>query len=106
MVTADLEVGNRNRGALMRIGSNIPDLQVVSTTRTGVSSAAASKARKASVEGSESDLQDKLSITGLTTQALGTPEIRQDQVDSLRPMVLSGEYRLDPGQIAGAMLDS
>ena len=90
----------------MRIGPNIPDLQVVSTTRPGVSSAAASKARKASVEGSDSEPQDRLTITGLTTQALATPEIRQDQVDSLRPMVLSGEYRLDPGQIAGAMLDS
>jgi anti-sigma28 factor (negative regulator of flagellin synthesis) len=90
----------------MRIGSNIPDLQVVSTTKAGVSSAGASNLRKASVEGSDSDPQDKLTITGLTTQALETPEIRQDQVDSLRPMVLSGEYRLDPGQIAAAMLDS
>ena len=90
----------------MRIGSNIPDLQVVSTTRAGGSSAAASKVRKASVEGSDSEPQDRLTITGLTTQALETPEIRQDQVDSLRPMVLSGEYRLDPAQIAGAMLDS
>jgi anti-sigma28 factor (negative regulator of flagellin synthesis) len=90
----------------MRIGSNISDLQVVSTTRAGTSSAGASKVRKASVEGSDSDPQDRLTITGLTTKALETPEIRQDQLDSLRPMVLSGEYRLDPGMIAGAMLDS
>ncbi len=89
----------------MRIGSNIPDLQVVSTARVGVSSAAASKARQASRQESDCGPEDKLSISSLATQALQTPEIRQDKVDNLQPMVLSGQYGLDPGQIAGAMID-
>jgi anti-sigma28 factor (negative regulator of flagellin synthesis) len=89
----------------MRIGSNIPDLQVVSTTRLGVPSAAANKARQISPDEGDGGLEDKVSINVLTTQALATPEIRQDQVDNLERMVSGGEYRLDPGQIASAMLN-
>jgi len=89
----------------MRIGSNIPDLQVVSTARVGVSSTAASKAQQASAHESDSGPEDKLSISSLATQALATPEIREDKVNSLEPIVLSGQYRLDPEQIAGAMFD-
>jgi flagellar biosynthesis anti-sigma factor FlgM len=89
----------------MRIGSNIPDLQVVSTARPGAASAAAGQARQVSPDESASDPQDVVSVSVLTSQALQTPEIRQDQVDSLEQSVLSGEYRLDPGQIASAMLD-
>ncbi|HXW90276.1 MAG TPA: flagellar biosynthesis anti-sigma factor FlgM [Terriglobales bacterium] len=89
----------------MRIGSNMPDLQIVSPAREGVSSAAASKAPQASPQESDRGPEDRLSISSLATQALETPEIRQDKVDSLQPIVLSGEYRLDPEQIAGAMFD-
>jgi flagellar biosynthesis anti-sigma factor FlgM len=89
----------------MRIGSNLPDLQVVATAKLAVSSAAASKARQVSAEESDSVPQDEVSISVLTSQALKTPEIRQDQVNNLEQSVLSGEYRLDPGQIASAMLD-
>jgi flagellar biosynthesis anti-sigma factor FlgM len=89
----------------MRIGSNIPDLQVITTAPVGVSSTAARKALPASSAESDPDPQDKLSVTSLRTQALQTPEIRQDKVDNLQQVVLSGQYRLDPGQIAGAMFD-
>jgi len=89
----------------MRIGPDIPDLQVVSTTRLGVPSAAANKARQISPDETDGGLEDKLSISALTTQALQTPEIRQGQVDNLERIVSEGEYRLDPGQIASAMLN-
>jgi flagellar biosynthesis anti-sigma factor FlgM len=89
----------------MRIGSNLPDLQVVATAKLAVSSAAARKARQVSAEESDRVPQDEVSISVLTTHALETPEIRQDQVNSLEQSVLSGEYRPDPGQIASAMMD-
>jgi len=89
----------------MRIGSNLPDLQVVATAKLGVASAAANQARQVSAEERDSVPQDEVSISVLTTQALETPEIRHDQVNNLEQSVLSGEYRLDPGQIASAMMD-
>lgn len=89
----------------MRIGSNLPDLQVVATAKLAVSSAAANKARQASAEERDSVTQDEVGISVLTTRALETPEIRQDQVNNLEQSILSGQYRLDPGQIASAMMD-
>jgi len=89
----------------MRIGSNLPDLQVVAATKLGVAAPAADQARRVSAEERDSVPQDEVSISVLTTQALETPEIRHDQVSNLEQSVLSGEYRLDPGQIASAMMD-
>jgi len=89
----------------MRIGSNLPDLQVVATAKLAVRSAAANQARQVSSEESDGVPQDEVSISVLTTHALETPEIRQDQVNHLEQSILSGQYRLDPGQIASAMMD-
>jgi anti-sigma28 factor (negative regulator of flagellin synthesis) len=36
---------------------------------------------------------------------MSSPEVRQDLVDSLRLSVTSGQYELDPAQIASSMLD-
>lgn len=47
---------------------------------------------------------DTVSLSSLTTQTLQMPEVRQDKVDSLRQMIANGEYRVDPNQIADAML--
>ena len=47
---------------------------------------------------------DSVSISSLTTQAMQTPEIRQDKVDALRQAISSGNYKLDPEQIAGSIL--
>lgn len=45
------------------------------------------------------------SVSSLVTQALNTPDIRQDIVESLQQAIGSGQYQLDPDQIAGAMID-
>jgi flagellar biosynthesis anti-sigma factor FlgM len=49
---------------------------------------------------------DSLSVQSLTSQALNSPEIRQDKVDTLRQSVSSGEYQVDAAKTAGAMIDS
>lgn len=45
------------------------------------------------------------SINALVGQAMNSPEIRQDKVSSLQHQIASGQYKLDPQQIAGAMID-
>ena len=45
------------------------------------------------------------SVQSLTSQALNSPEIRQDKVDALRQSISSGQYQLDASKIAGAMID-
>lgn len=45
------------------------------------------------------------SISSLVSEAMSSPEIRQEKVASLQQSISSGQYKLDPGQIAGAMID-
>lgn len=45
------------------------------------------------------------SVSPLVTQAMSSPEIRLDKVQSLQQAINSGRYQLDPYQIAGAMID-
>ncbi len=45
------------------------------------------------------------SVSALVSQAMSSPEIRQDKVQSLQQAISSGQYKLDPDQIAGAMID-
>src|ERR1700691_5942142 len=47
---------------------------------------------------------DTSSIAALTTKAMTSPEIRQDKVDALRQAIANGDYKVDPGQIAKAMI--
>lgn len=44
-------------------------------------------------------------VSSLVSEAMNTPEIRQDKVESLQQAVASGQYQLDPYQIAGSMID-
>ena len=46
----------------------------------------------------------KANIEPLATQALNSPEIRQDKVEALRQAITSGQYKVDPGAIAEAMI--
>ena len=56
--------------------------------------------------GDATDLSsDTVTLSTLATQALSLPEVRQGQVDSLRQSVNSGQYQLDPHQIADAILN-
>jgi negative regulator of flagellin synthesis FlgM len=49
---------------------------------------------------------DSQSVQSLTSQALNSPEIRQDKVDSLHQSISSGEYQVSAKAIAGAIIDS
>ena len=44
-------------------------------------------------------------IGALAQKALSVPDLRQDKVDALRQAIQRGEYKLDPGKIAQALID-
>ncbi|HVU46806.1 MAG TPA: flagellar biosynthesis anti-sigma factor FlgM [Terracidiphilus sp.] len=45
------------------------------------------------------------SVSALVSEAMHSPEIRQDKVQSLQQAISSGQYKLEPDKIAGAMID-
>jgi flagellar biosynthesis anti-sigma factor FlgM len=45
------------------------------------------------------------SIASLVSGAMNSPEVRQGKVESLQQAINSGQYKIDPDQIAGAMID-
>jgi negative regulator of flagellin synthesis FlgM len=47
---------------------------------------------------------DALSVSSLEAQVLAAPEVRQDKVEALRQQVQNGQYKVDPDQIAKAIL--
>jgi negative regulator of flagellin synthesis FlgM len=46
-----------------------------------------------------------VSVSSLVSQAMTSPEVRQDKVQSLQQAIQSGKYQIEPGNIAGAMID-
>ena len=89
----------------MRIGLNTTDPQLASADQAKKSSATALDQSEASAADNKTTLsEDNVSLSSLATQALNQPEVRQSQVDSLRQSIASGEYQLDPGAIADAIL--
>jgi negative regulator of flagellin synthesis FlgM len=46
----------------------------------------------------------KTSVESMTSQALQTPEIRQDKVSAIRESIKNGSYDLDPSKIASAII--
>ena len=45
------------------------------------------------------------SIGTLVSAAMSSPDIRHEKVQALQQQVSSGQYKLDPDKIAGAMID-
>jgi flagellar biosynthesis anti-sigma factor FlgM len=45
------------------------------------------------------------SVDSLVSTAMNSPEVRQDKVQSLQQSISSGQYKLEPDKIAGAMID-
>lgn len=96
----------------MRIGLNTPDPQSISTEQPPISAEQTKKSATTAANQSESApandkntlSQDTVTLSALASQALGLPEVRQGQVDSLRQSVNNGQYKLDPNEIADAIL--
>jgi flagellar biosynthesis anti-sigma factor FlgM len=86
----------------MRIDLNhisLPDLAGDEKTRK-----AGPKSVGASIEDTTSLSADSRSISSLQARALATPELRQDKIEALRQSIQNGDYKLEPDQIAQAIL--
>jgi len=89
----------------MRIGLNTPDPQSISAEQTRKpSTTATNQSEPAPAAQKATPSQDKVTLSALASQALGLPEVRQAQVDSLRQTINKGQYRLDPNETADAIL--
>jgi flagellar biosynthesis anti-sigma factor FlgM len=47
---------------------------------------------------------ERVNATALTARVLASNEIRQDKVEALRQAIQKGDYRIEPSQIAAAMI--
>jgi flagellar biosynthesis anti-sigma factor FlgM len=69
-----------------------------------------SKGNVAGVQGATEDRTtlrtDSQSVQALTSQAMNSPEIRQDRVDALSLSIKTGEYKADASKTAGAIIAS
>jgi flagellar biosynthesis anti-sigma factor FlgM len=90
----------------MRIGLNPADQPAIAADQTKKSSTAVTnQSEPLSASDEFAFSQDRVTLSALATQALATPESRQSQVDSLRQSVSSGQYQIDPNEIADAILN-
>lgn len=77
--------------------SSDPSSQQVSASKTATT--ATSSEDRATLS------SDSTSVSSLASTALSSPEIRQDKVDSLKQSISSGQYQIDPDQIAASIID-
>ena len=47
---------------------------------------------------------ERVNVTALTAGALASNEIRQAKVEALRQAIQNGDYRIEPSEIAAAMI--
>jgi flagellar biosynthesis anti-sigma factor FlgM len=91
----------------MRIELNTTDPQLVAAEQAKKSTTTAAGPTEASAlagDDKAAAAQDHVTLSSLATQALSQPEVRQSLVESLRQSVSNGDYKLDPTDIAGAIL--
>jgi flagellar biosynthesis anti-sigma factor FlgM len=91
----------------MKIDVNSPVLNPLAADR------GAKQVSNDSLSGAQGSTQDRTtlhsdsaSVQALTSQAMQSPEVRQEKVDALSQSVKSGEYKADPTTTAGAILEN
>ena len=89
----------------MKIDLGAPALSQASVERSNTKAATGNVAANSSASEDRTTFSStSTSVKSLVSQALSSPEVRQDKVDALRQSISSGEYKLDPQKIAGAII--
>lgn len=88
---------NNSLASLLRTDQSVKQ---VSTSDTAATQAVTSVAQDRTTLHS-----DSLSVQSLTSQALSSPEVRQDKVNTISQSVNSGSYQLNATATAGAIID-
>jgi flagellar biosynthesis anti-sigma factor FlgM len=89
----------------MRIDLNGPAINQLATEKQNKPEASKTEAHLFQSEDKATLSLDTVGLNQLETQALQSPEIRQEKVAALREAVRSGQYQVEPGKIADAMLN-
>jgi len=88
----------------MKIELNRPTLDSVTPSQGSPADVSGDQALHAPEEDRATLSAGKANVETLATQALNSPEIRQDKIEALRQAIASGQYKVDPGAIAEAMI--
>jgi flagellar biosynthesis anti-sigma factor FlgM len=91
----------------MKIDVNSPavSLQPVDSAAKKVSQGGLAATQSATVDRTTFHT-DTQSVQALTSQAMSSPEIRQDKVDALSQSVQSGDYKPNASKTAGSIVSS
>ncbi len=73
------------------------------TGAQGAQAALATQGTQGATEDWTSFHSDSTSVQSLTSQALNSPEVRQDTVDALRQAVNGGQYQVNATRVAAAI---
>jgi flagellar biosynthesis anti-sigma factor FlgM len=73
------------------------------TGAQGAQAALATQGTQGATEDWTSFHSDSTSVQSLTSQALNSPEVRQDTVDALRQSVNGGQYQVNATRVAAAI---
>ena len=89
----------------MKIDLGAPAVSQASVERSNTKAATGNVAANSSVSEDRTTFSStSTSVKSLVSQALSSPEVRQDKVDALRQSISSGGYKKDPQKIAGAII--
>lgn len=88
---------NNSLASLLRTDQSVKQ---VSTSDTAVTQGATGVAQDRTTLHS-----DSMSVKSLTSQALSSPEVRQNKVDTIRQSVNNGSYQLNATATAGAIIE-
>jgi negative regulator of flagellin synthesis FlgM len=86
-----------------QVSSNQIDLEQSSSSKLSQTSSSASSAN---VQDHASLTNDSATVSALQQQAMAAPDVRQDKVDALKQQIASGEYKVDPGEVAKSMREN
>jgi len=87
----------------IELNNSTPDPIVTAQGKNHSSSAATSSVHGAG-EDTASLSFDHASVGSLVSQALASPQVRQDKVDALRQALSTGQFKIEPDKIAEAIL--
>jgi flagellar biosynthesis anti-sigma factor FlgM len=90
---------------MMRIDLTNPVAGQIASEASGKPSGAQGAAGSEASEDRATLSSGAASVDSLVSQAMQSPEVREDKVASLRQAIGSGNYQLDPAGIAASMID-
>ena len=90
----------------MKIDPSISTSDLGITSQGNAKDATSTSQVQTAVEDTTKLAFDRTTNGTLTSQAMAVTDVRQDKVDALREAINSGQYKVQPDEIAEAMLQN